>query len=182
MIAPIYEPALSDLEFIAMLAGEAKPVGYELVRGTWRETLKLQGEAFETQWKRALQNGVLAGTGTPAAAPTLNAGGVASLVAGLKIEAAPTTTALDVVFRVGNVADGRLANVSWLQELPDPATKVVWDNPACVSPATARTLGIEPDPETKQFPEARMVKLSLAGKSVTLPSGSCPAWRTTRCC
>jgi molybdopterin-containing oxidoreductase family iron-sulfur binding subunit len=169
MIAPIYEPAMSDLEFIAMLTGEAKPVGYELVRGAWRETLKLEGAAFETQWKRALQNGVLAGTGTPAAAPALNAAGVAKLVAGLKVEAPPSGTSLDVVFRVGLVADGRLANVSWLQELPDPATKVVWDNPACVSPATGRALGIEPDPDTNQFPEARMVKVSLGGRSVTLP-------------
>src|SRR5690606_11009397 len=40
------------------------------------------------------------------------------------------------------VYDGRYANVPWLLELPDPITKVVWDNAAYLSPATAAELGV----------------------------------------
>jgi molybdopterin-containing oxidoreductase family iron-sulfur binding subunit len=36
-----------------------------------------------------------------------------------------------------SVYDGRFANNGWLQELPKPMTKVVWDNPVLMSPATA---------------------------------------------
>ncbi len=38
--------------------------------------------------------------------------------------------------------DGRHAHNPWLHELPDPITKVVWDNVAAVAPATAQRLGV----------------------------------------
>src|SRR5206468_6170816 len=40
------------------------------------------------------------------------------------------------------VYDGRFANVSWMQELPDPVTKLTWENGALMSPSTARKLGL----------------------------------------
>ena len=39
--------------------------------------------------------------------------------------------------------DGRYANNPWLQELPDPVTKVCWDNYLSISPADASELGLE---------------------------------------
>jgi molybdopterin-containing oxidoreductase family iron-sulfur binding subunit len=38
--------------------------------------------------------------------------------------------------------DGRHAYNPWLHELPDPITKITWDNCAALSPATARSLGV----------------------------------------
>ena len=38
--------------------------------------------------------------------------------------------------------DGRAANRPWLQELPDPITKVVWDSWAEIHPDSAKTLGL----------------------------------------
>jgi molybdopterin-containing oxidoreductase family iron-sulfur binding subunit len=58
-----------------------------------------------------------------------------------------------------HVYDGRFANSSWLLELPDPMTKVTWDNVALVSPATARKLGLS-DGDT--------LTVTVAGKSATL--------------
>ncbi|MCE1165460.1 MAG: TAT-variant-translocated molybdopterin oxidoreductase [Bacteroidetes bacterium] len=41
------------------------------------------------------------------------------------------------------LGDGRYANNGWLQEIPNPISKVVWDNYAAVSPAYAEKLGVK---------------------------------------
>ena len=41
------------------------------------------------------------------------------------------------------IHDGTMANVSWLQELPDPVTKVVWDNYLMMSPAMAKAMNLK---------------------------------------
>ena len=39
--------------------------------------------------------------------------------------------------------DGRYINNGWLQEMPDPITKLTWDNAAMMSPDFAKKLGVE---------------------------------------
>jgi MoCo/4Fe-4S cofactor protein with predicted Tat translocation signal len=41
------------------------------------------------------------------------------------------------------IGDGSYANNGWLQEIPHPVSKIVWDNYASVSPGTARNLGVD---------------------------------------
>ncbi|MCX6135404.1 MAG: TAT-variant-translocated molybdopterin oxidoreductase [Ignavibacteriales bacterium] len=41
------------------------------------------------------------------------------------------------------VGDGTFANNGWLQELPHPVSKVVWDNYAAISTMTAKALGVD---------------------------------------
>ena len=47
-----------------------------------------------------------------------------------------------------------------MQELPDPLTKLVWDNPALVSQKTAEMLGLE---------NTALVRVDYAGRSLELP-------------
>ena len=68
---------------------------------------------------------------------------------------------LEVVFLPSpSLHDGRFANDGWLQELPDPLTKLTWDNPALVSPKTAESLGVA---------NGDVVRLDYAGRSLELP-------------
>ena len=70
-------------------------------------------------------------------------------------------TGLEIVFLPSpSLHDGRFANDGWLQELPDPLTKLTWDNPALVSPTTAGTLGLT---------SGDLVRLDYAGRSLELP-------------
>ena len=59
---------------------------------------------------------------------------------GVNVDLAP----LEVVFYPSpSTYDGRFANNGWMQEAPDPMTKLTWDNAALVSPATAEKLDVE---------------------------------------
>ena len=51
------------------------------------------------------------------------------------------------------LGDGRHANMGWLQELPDPMTKLTWDNAALISFKTAEARGIK---------HGSMIKLTTA--------------------
>ena len=68
---------------------------------------------------------------------------------------------LEVIFyRDSKVDDGRYANNGWMQELPDPITKMVWDNAVLVSRKTARELGVA---------NGDIVEITLNGRSVKGP-------------
>ena len=56
--------------------------------------------------------------------------------------------------------DGRHANNPWLEELPDPISKVTWGNYAAVAPAVARNLGLT---------DGDVVKISTGRGTVELP-------------
>lgn len=177
MIAPLYDPAMSDLELLAFLAGDDAPDGHDLVQKTWARvhSMRPTDAEFQRIWRTALRDGFVAGSGGDLATPAVRGTEVASALASVAMNAAPTSTALDVKFVTGSIGDGRYANNGWLQEMPQPITKVVWDNPVVVSPATAKALKVTPDDYTeRQEPRARMATLSVGGRSMQLPVWICP--------
>ncbi len=176
MIAPLYAPAHSDIELLAMIAGESDTDGYEIVRGVWKSAF---GSDFEKTWRRSLHDGVAPKSPKSPGAWTANAGAIADAAKSLAIGPAPTKETLDLAFTTGRLYDGRFANYAWLQELPDVGTRVVWDNPALISPATARALDLEPigfsdnNPSgmyTKpKYPHAHLATLTVGGRSMQVP-------------
>ena len=61
--------------------------------------------------------------------------------------------------------DGRFANNGWLQECPDPITKVTWDNVVAVSYADAMKLGIE----TGSY-SGSLVKVTIGESTLEMPA------------
>jgi len=57
------------------------------------------------------------------------------------------------------VHDGRFANNAWLQELPDPISKLVWDSAAAISPKTAAALGVR---------ESDMLRIAVNGAELRI--------------
>ena len=147
LIAPIWG-GRSALEMVAIVAGEEYWRGHSVVRRTLREAMGARGQAalFEQLWREALHSGVVPGTQLrPNAQLTMDDGAVATALAELADEAtALGPENLEVTFApCPKLLDGRHANNTWLLELPEPTTKICWDNAALVSVATARELGIE---------------------------------------
>ena len=91
-------------------------------------------------WKESLRKGIVSGIRARDVQVSLRRDAIRS-----DIQLAPSgrTQEIEVLFRPDpTIFDGRWANNSWLQELPKPLTKLVWDNAAFLSLATAQTLGL----------------------------------------
>src|SRR5205085_5706289 len=102
------------------------------------------GGDFETAWSKFLRDGFAAHVQPQDKAPTFNsnaAGGVAHTL--WSAPPAPSAASPEIVLtRSCNIDDGRYINNGWLQEMPDPVTKLTWDNAALVSPNYAKQLGV----------------------------------------
>ena len=85
-------------------------------------------------WEKFLQDGVLENTGTAAGKFTSSA----SLTAPAGGEKAGFEL---VIYEKVGLGNGLQANNPWLQELPDPISKITWDNYLAVSPKDAREKG-----------------------------------------
>lgn len=109
---------------------------YDYMVANWSG--KLSGD----NWTKAIHDGFYAETLT-AAQPAMS--GSASGIEALAYEMYTNSKSkmeLKLYSKVG-VGDGTNAHNPWLQELPDPISKVCWDNYACISHATAKELGVK---------------------------------------
>jgi molybdopterin-containing oxidoreductase family iron-sulfur binding subunit len=142
LIAPLHG-GRSDVEILALLLSEPHPTGHELVQATLR--VAMPGAVwFEKEWKRALQKGLVATIVPRPTAVTLRGAEIAAAMGAAKKAATITSGNLEVTFApCPKLYDGRHANNPWLLELPNPMSKIVWDNVAFVSQTTARALGLE---------------------------------------
>ena len=99
---------------------------------------------FETAWRRVLNAGIVPNTAARPASAAVN-GGAVQQAAG-EIAAAARNRAegrVTLLFRPDpTVWDGRFASNAWLQELPKPISKLVWDNALFLSPRTAERLKV----------------------------------------
>src|SRR5438552_620642 len=144
MILPLFG-GLSEIELMNMLLGGPKVEGPELVQETFRATAP-PGD-FQTAWAQLLRDGFAAHIHLVDRPPSFNsntAGILAHNLWGAGPPPAPTVNSPEIVLVASYaVDDGRYINNGWLQELPDPVTKLTWDNAALMSPAFAKKLGVE---------------------------------------
>ena len=149
-IQPLVQPlfgGITELELLARIAGESQTNPHEIVRATFAGS--------DEDWKKFLFNGYLAGS----AAKAVNAQFGATLPEAKFAE--PSAGSLEVVFyRDAKLDDGRYANNGWMQELPDPITKLTWGNAVLVSRKTARELGVK---------NGDVVEITLNGRNVKGP-------------
>lgn len=150
LIRPLYEGS-SLPEVLSLLLGEATS-DHRLVRESYQ--VSLPGLA----WDEALQRGFVPETKVSPSTVHLDPNAVAALRPSV---AASSPTAIEVHWRVDNkVDDGRFAGNPWLQELPDPITKLAWGNAALIGPTLAARMHLE---------DGAVVRLERGGRAVDLP-------------
>jgi len=175
LIAPLHG-GYADAEMFTLLATGRNLRGYDIVRETWKKILGIND--FEKRWRHVLHDGFHADSTLPEIKINLRGNDIGESLATL---AAPppdiTAAALEITFCPSRLHDGRFANNGWLQELPDPITKLTWDNAALISPRTARDhdcrngdiVRLEYDSRTITIPV--WIVPGQADNSITLPLG-----------
>jgi molybdopterin-containing oxidoreductase family iron-sulfur binding subunit len=135
---------------------------FDYVKAVWKTEIHAKAKgapAFEEFWNQVLQNGVVDTVASKR--DSYSSVRTASAALGpFKATASAGNYEL-VIYPTIHMGDGRMANVPWLQELPDPVTKIVWDNYVSVSPATA---------QKQKLSEGDIVTLKVGSKSVDVPA------------
>ena len=143
MILPLFG-GLTEIEVLAQILGEQDADPYALVAATIGGIAG--GNAnVDRVMQKFLHDGLLDGSALQPVAVQFNADGARRLFAQPKAPEALSAKNLEVRFIADHkMDDGRFANNGWLQECPDPITRLAWDNAILVSPKLGKELGIDP--------------------------------------
>jgi molybdopterin-containing oxidoreductase family iron-sulfur binding subunit len=173
MIMPLFN-GLMEVELLARLAGEAQPEAYEQVFATRGGDKK----AFE----KFLHDGLVEGSAYKTVNVAFDVQRAGAAFAKVPAFAALSKDSLEVRFTTDHkMDDGRFANNGWLQECPDPMTKISWDNAILVSPRLAAELNIVPAGNALQVARkeeadfvqgkenARVFEVTLNGRTIRGP-------------
>jgi MoCo/4Fe-4S cofactor protein with predicted Tat translocation signal len=166
LVDPLYggKSAHELLDALAV-AGSETPVrsSAEIVKAAWQAARGAAG--FDAFWRKSLHDGVVAGSAfaprSVAARPDAGARAVEAL--GVRARSfSGAGSGVTLLLRPDQgLFDGRFANIGWLQELPRPQTKLVWDNAAHVSVRTAKALGLAQDDVVTLSADGRRIEAAV---------------------
>ncbi len=160
-IQPLFN-GISAVEFLGILLNGEETSGYELVQDTWSDVITSD---FTREWERVLHDGLDTESGFDSASVSLS-GNFASAVEGSLGQS--EVSGIEIAIKPdARVFDGRFANNSWLQELPEPMTKITWDNVALMSAATAESIGINPQRSFRNN-DVPKVRISAGGETIEI--------------
>lgn len=161
-IAPLFQTRAFQ-ESLLRWSGDARSF-YEVLRQSWREKLFAQQKQyakFDEFWDQTLQKGVTVSESAQSNPAVFKSDGLQEVTSRLISSSRETSDDLGLVlYQSVALRDGQFANSPWLQELPDPISKITWDNYISVSPRYAASSGLE---------EGRIVRLSKGPAQIELP-------------
>lgn len=110
------------------------------IGGTYYNFVKANGSTIVagSTWNKVLHDGVYVGAVSSVSGGSADYSAAANALAQSK----PAQSFELVLYTKTGLGDGQQANNPWLQELPDPITRVSWDNYVTVSNADAKKLGL----------------------------------------
>ena len=150
VIRPLYKTRSFEDRLIQLAGGSLGGASsfHDYLKAAWAKR-KTGGGSFNDFWVSVLQAGYVAPSVKSLSAKrssrSFKSGSLSALPAKIDANAFKLDTkklTLGLYYNV-QVLDGTGANNSYRQELPDPVTKVVWENCVSVLPETARQLGLK---------------------------------------
>jgi molybdopterin-containing oxidoreductase family iron-sulfur binding subunit len=148
-LVTLVQPAITPLgstrsviESLAAWMGKPPRAAYDLIREHWEKEVfprRAQKDLFQDFWDRTLHDGFADVRARAVKVGAFDAGALHLATRGSRPQQG--TYSLILYSKVG-MPDASHAYNPWLHELPDPITKVTWDNYACLSPAAAGNLGV----------------------------------------
>lgn len=137
-INPVFNTRQAEKSFLVWSGDSATEI-YDFVRQNWESTV-LVGTG--KTWKDILQSGYIYKGSNTGASYTANVD-VNTVVAAIVKDAKNIAGDVELkLYESPVMRDGRYANNAYLQELPDPVSKVTWDNYAAINPSFAEKLGL----------------------------------------
>ena len=146
VVAPLYDTLQAEDILLRVLdrLGHRQSATYEdWMKQRWENDVqpKQSPIAFTRFWQSCLHDGLFRRAAQ--ALPARKLDGAACARAAAQAQTA-RTGAMELVLDVDpRLFDGRYANNGWLQEMPDPVTKVSWGNPLSIAIADADRLGLK---------------------------------------
>ncbi|MBP9913939.1 MAG: TAT-variant-translocated molybdopterin oxidoreductase, partial [Opitutaceae bacterium] len=166
MILPLFK-GLTEIEVLARILGESNADPYTQVHTT---ISGLVAGDIDKGFRQFLHDGVLANSTYPVVDASFNPRTAGEDLLKARPASAVSAASLEVRFTTDHkMDDGRFANNGWLQECPDPITKIAWDNAILVSPRFARELGITP--KTSLLQVARVEAADFVNGPQAAPMG-----------
>src|SRR5262249_27258370 len=141
---PVIRPFGETRPFIESLAawsGQPRSA-YDQTRENWEHSIyprRLSQSDFATFWDSAVHDGYVRLKPNSSRIKPFDSSVVRAVNHAERVP--PGEFAL-VLYRPVGLRSGSHAYNPWLQELPDPISKVTWDNYASLSPAAAANLGV----------------------------------------
>ena len=183
-VAPLYDTR-SAFESILVWAGAGRSY-YDFVRNHWESTVFPAAvdppSTFDAFWEQSVHDGFARVTpgpielsvreGSPAPSTRRPASRTSKPIElsfqkdGLLRALATWSPVVSadgfelVLYPPVALRDGSLGNNAWLQELPDPITKVTWGNVVSIAPSAAQTIGVS---------DGDLVNLRQGDRRLTLP-------------
>jgi len=163
-INPVYNTRQAEQSLLDWSENATKHY-YTYVRNTWNTTVfPKAGVSGQKAWEALLQTGFVKAAAKPAGTYTFDKD-LASVAQTIASQSAKITASGDqvevVLYQNNGVGDGKKANNPWLQEMPDPVSKVTWDNYAAVAEKYGK--------ETLKVDEGDVVEITANGYTIKVP-------------
>jgi molybdopterin-containing oxidoreductase family iron-sulfur binding subunit len=162
VVNPLFNTRQKEAVMLVWTAGKKEAfrdtLYHEYLMDNWEKNVYASVKPsidFKRYWLAALQDGFISYSEKPAAAP--------AFVTDTFVSNASMKSGNDFVLLLQkhhSLGEGRHSNNGWLQELPHPISKIVWDNYAAISIATAKELGVKDNDK---------IKITNGGLSLEVP-------------